>query len=517
MAAGSRTLKLTILGDVDNLRKSLGDANSATEDSSNRMGDFGKKVGLAFAAAGAAAALYAGKLLIDGVKSAIEDEAAQAKLATTLQNVTGATNLQVAATEAYILKTSLATGVTDDELRPSLARLVRSTKDVEEAQKLQALALDIAAGGTVSLEAASNALAKAHDGNFTALNKLGGGIDADIIKSKDFEAATASLAETFGGQAAEKAETFAGKMDRLKVAIDEGKETVGSFVLDAITPMVTYFTDNVVPVIQNLAAELGDNLKPLFENLAAFFTETFIPALVQIWDYISVNLLPLFADFATFFNEVLIPAFKALWGFILDYLVPVLETILTPILQGLSAVFKKVGEFVTENEGFFKLLAAAFVVLGNAAKFLAPIIGTTLGVAFKAVGLIIDGVSLGIKGILAGINLAISAINGLIAAYNVVNNLVPGSKDLGKIPKLATGGLVTANSPYIVGEMGAELFVPTGSGRIIPNNQLGGGGSTINVTVNGAIDSEGTARQIVSILNNSFFRGTGGSGAFVTS
>ena len=95
MAGGSRTLKLTILGDVDNLRKSLTDANTDVETSSSKLGDFSAKAGLAFAAAGVAAAAYAGKLLIDGVKSAIEDEAAQAKLATTLENVTGATKGQI--------------------------------------------------------------------------------------------------------------------------------------------------------------------------------------------------------------------------------------------------------------------------------------------------------------------------------------------------------------------------------------------------------------------------------------
>ena len=138
MAGQSRTLKLSILADVDQLKKSLNQANNDVEDSSSKLGDFSKKAGLAFAAAGIAAAAYAGKLLIDGVKSAIADEAAQASLAKTLKNVTGATDNQVAATEAYILKTELANGVTDDILRPSLERLTRATKDVSEAQKLQA-------------------------------------------------------------------------------------------------------------------------------------------------------------------------------------------------------------------------------------------------------------------------------------------------------------------------------------------------------------------------------------------
>jgi hypothetical protein len=91
--------------------------------------------------------------------------------------------------------------------------------------------------------------------------------------------------------------------------------------------------------------------------------------------------------------------------------------------------------------------------------------------------------------------------------------LKPGSKDLELIPKLATGGLTSENKPYIVGERGPELFVPSSNGRIIPNNKLSGGGGNIFINVNGAIDQEGTARRIVDVLNNSFYRGTNGANA----
>ena len=132
-AGGSRTLKLTILGDVDNLRNSLKDANGDVEQSNSKLGDFSSKAGLAFAAAGVAAAAYASKLLIDGVKAAVEDEAAQTRLANALKNTVGATDESIKSAEDWILKTSLATGVADDSLRPALERLTRSTKDVKEA------------------------------------------------------------------------------------------------------------------------------------------------------------------------------------------------------------------------------------------------------------------------------------------------------------------------------------------------------------------------------------------------
>ena len=69
---------------------------------------------------------------------------------------------------------------------------------------------------------------------------------------------------------------------------------------------------------------------------------------------------------------------------------------------------------------------------------------------------------------------------------------------------------------YLVGERGAEIFTPSSSGFITPNNRIGGG-TVINLNVSGAIDPEGTARSIINVLNNSFYRGTNGAGALVTS
>ena len=50
----------------------------------------------------------------------------------------------------------------------------------------------------------------------------------------------------------------------------------------------------------------------------------------------------------------------------------------------------------------------------------------------------------------------------------------------------AYGGSVTGKTPYMVGERGPELFVPSGNGTIIPNSNMrggGGGGSSFNISV----------------------------------
>jgi len=66
----------------------------------------------------------------------------------------------------------------------------------------------------------------------------------------------------------------------------------------------------------------------------------------------------------------------------------------------------------------------------------------------------------------------------------------------------AAGGPVSANSPYIVGEKGPELFMPGSSGSIVPNNRLGGGsdGVTINQTINISTGVQQTVRAEIQQL-----------------
>jgi hypothetical protein len=259
MATGNRTLKLSILADVDDLKKKLGEADKAVETNASKISEFGKKAAAAFAVAAAAAVAYGTKLAIDGVKAAIEDEQAQLRLAAALKSATGATEDQIAATEAYILKTSLATGVADDKLRPAFQRLAVSTKDVNEAQKLLNLSLDIAAGSGKDLETVANALGKAQDGNATALGRLGLGLSKAELSTLSFTEVQQKLSDLYGGAAAANAETFQGKIDRLKVGFDEAKESLGFALLPAVEDFIGFLNNTGIPTLNAFIAGLtGD-------------------------------------------------------------------------------------------------------------------------------------------------------------------------------------------------------------------------------------------------------------------
>ena len=270
MAANSnRALTLSIVADIDNLQKGLKKADTEIETFGDKVGAFGKKAAAAFAVAAAAAAAYGTKLAIDGVKAAIEDEQAQLRLANALKEATGATDAQIKATEDMILQTSLATGVADDQLRPAFQRLAVSTKDTVEAQNLLNLALDISKGRGLELETVANALGRAQDGNTTALGRLGLGLSKAELSTLSFTEVQAKLSDLYGGAAAANAETFQGKIDRLKVGFDEAKESLGVALLPQVERFIGFLNDTGIPTLNAFIAGLtGD------KGLSASLNET---------------------------------------------------------------------------------------------------------------------------------------------------------------------------------------------------------------------------------------------------
>jgi hypothetical protein len=461
--AGIPKVKITFDADFDELKRGVKGAENEVQSFGDKMGKFGKMAGAAFAVAGAAALAYGAVLLKQGVESAIADEKAQAKLALTLQNVTGATDAQIAAVENQILQTSLLTGLTDDQLRPSFERLLRATKDSDAALKLQTVAIDVAAGSGKSLEAVTNAMARAAEGNTTALGKLGVGLTAAQLKTMSMDDVTKALATTFGGQAATQADTFAGKMARLQVAFDEGKETIGSFVLDAVTPMINTIVNTVIPAVAGFIDSVGG-------------------------------------------KDGLTNAFKTY--------IDLIKNIFQPVLEGFKFAFDQIKDAVMANKDEF---TALFKFLKD---FVAPLLGGVLKIAIQGIGIAL-GVVIGVVGnLISGFQTLFGIVKSVVGAIQSLISLVannPVVKGIGNAISSAFGGFraeggsVSAGKSYVVGERGAEMFVPSSNGTIVPN---GGMGSTFNITVNGAIDAEGTARTIVDVLNRSNARGTLGANRF---
>jgi hypothetical protein len=410
MATGNRTLKLSILADVDDLKKKLGEADKAVETNASKIADFGKKAAAAFAVAAAAAVAYGTKLAVDGVKSAIEDEQAQLRLAAALKTATGATDAQIKATEEYIRSTQLATGITDNDLRASFQRLSVSTKDTTQSQKLLNLAIDISKGTGKELSTVVEALSKGYEGQDTRLVRLGIGITQADAKAMDFTETTKVLTNLYGGAAAANAETFQGRIDRLKQAFSEAQEEIGYRLLPFVERFVDLIVNKVVPKLQE-------------------FAKYFDPIKQAIKD-----------------NQ---EAFDAFGQFITNVIIPVL-------VVGLGAALKTVG-----------------VIAGG----------------------IVDIIGKVISAIQTAVDNAISGINRLINAYNAIPIL----------PNISTIGSSTS-----VGTPFGQAASAVANAQPATAAQLASGAARAGTTVNNitvqAVDSEGAARAVAKVLNQSASR-----------
>ena len=492
--AGSRTLKLALLADIADFSKNINSAGTQSKTLGDQFEDFGKRAALAFAAAAAAIGAYAAA----AIKNAAADEAAQRNLALTIENTTTATSKQIAGVEDYISKTSLAIGITDDQLRPAFGRLVRSTKDVEEAQKLLNLALDISSATGKPLETVANALGKAYDGNLTSLGKLGLGLDQSIIKSKDFDKVFQSLTGTFGGFAENEAQSTEKAFARIKIASDEVQEQIGTALLPLIQELTAFILADVVPVVQQFVNGLtgvGGLVDGLSESEQMGLT----------WGKRIRSLIGTIVEFK-------------------DELIAVAGVI------GAVFVVSKISAAVTATIALIKTLIAAYNVLKASA------IVTGVATAFALNPLLGVGAVALAAGVLAAANaLANSSQGETQFAVGGAPGAISGGGGGSTSGSGGTGGGTTSGGGGGVSAAVASAVVATkaitggftdsqNAARLIA---AGGGGFTdsqnaarlaaqapqINITVNGAIDKEGTARTIVDTLNDSYYRGTGGATA----
>jgi hypothetical protein len=225
------------------------------------------------------------------VKAFAEDDKAATSLGQTLKNLNLAYGSNIGTVNGFISRLEMQTGVLDDELRPAMDRLLRATGDVTKSQELLGLALDIAAGTGKSVTQVSQSLQKAYLGQTQALGRLGVGLTRVELSSSSFEEIQERLTTLFAGQATAAAETFAGQLDKMTIAANNAKETIGKGLYDAITALggggTTAATDN----IDKLAKGIADTLKNTGEFIARL--EKLKPVLIAVGVVAAAAFLPL--------------------------------------------------------------------------------------------------------------------------------------------------------------------------------------------------------------------------------
>lgn len=458
MARDYRTLKLEILAETKQFVDDMKKGETQVESFGDKAAKMGKVAAAAFAAAAAAAVAYAGKLAIDGVKAAIEDEAAQTRLANALKNVTGATKDQIAAVEDQITQLSLANGVADDKLRPAFQRLATATGSLTEANKGLSLALDIAAATGKDVETVSNALGKAYEGNTGSLGRLGIGMSAAEMKALGLEGTMAKLGATFEGAATKQANTLEGQMARLKVTFDETKESVGTALLPTIQKLLDFVVNTAIPKFSEFASKAIKPITTAIEN-----------------------------------NK---EAFSDLVAFIQKYVIPI-------IVDGFGKAFAVVAKVIA---GVIDIIGTVVDAVKGGVEFAIKAVNALIG-AYNKIPLLpdiqkISAPSLSAPSTPSGAQVAASAVTG-ISVPTISTPSVPTPKTSASGVAAATGS-AAAVIPY-------SPFEIQGTPNIGPGVSVGSPSNvTIVVQAPSAIDEEGFKRAVVDALNTGENRGTGG-------
>ncbi|NDA97296.1 MAG: hypothetical protein EBY08_05370, partial [Actinobacteria bacterium] len=378
-------------------------------------------------------------------KAAVEDQKAQDLLAQQLRTSAMATDDVIAQNEQFISSMSMSKAVADDELRPAMANLVRSTGSVEVAQNLMNTALDIAAATGKDLETVTMALGKAANGQTAALTKLDPSLKGVIDSSSTLDDITNALSVSFGGAADVAAQSYEGRMKSMKIAMDETKESIGAALLPAL--------QKLLEILQPVAKWAQENTT-LFLIIAG--TVGGLAAAIVVAN-VAIKAWTIATQVAT--------AAQAAFNFVMSA---------NPIALVILAIVAFVAALVVLYKRF-EVVRTVVDTVFNAIK-----VGVTTSLDF------LTNYFEGVLNIYKGIFNAIAKLwNNTIGKLSFkFPDWVPGFGGKGfsvpNIPMLAEGGIVNSPTLAMIGEKGPEAVVPLNR-----NNGVGG----ITVNVNGGLST----------------------------
>jgi len=485
-----------------------------------KFGDFSNKAAKAFGLAALAAGAFAVKVGFDAVKAATEDQKSQTLLANSLRNTVGATDAAIASTEAYITQMQAEFGVADDQLRPALARLAAVTGSVTKAQTLLGVSLDIAAARNIDVEQASALVAKAYGGNIGALKKLFPQISAATVKSKDFAGALKEISGETKGAAAAAANTFAGQMERIKLAFGEASESLGYKLLPQVKAFADLIITKAIPAIQKFVDENGNRIAAGFKTSISYGI-AFAKLMYDVFSFVARN-----AKVFVTLGAIIVAAFAG----------AKVAAATAALIKGISAIIKVMKALRTVS-----LAAAAAEALATggisaaagAAAFGVALIGVGLaakkfnddsdkslatlgkfGVDAKNFAVTADDYTKGIDGMTNATNGLTTATNDQIKAQKALDALKKfGIKNISSTDAITLEAVrknqlkqqkLGISSPTI------SLAASAGHGNIAGNTTMNGGNITVNVA--GSVVSQG---DLVAGIKNGLeviYRRRGGSG-----
>ncbi len=215
---------------------------------------FKKLAGAAGIGLSTAAVIKFGKA---AAKAFIADEKAASRLAMSVKNL--GLGFETPRIERYISELSAMSGITDDQLRPAMQRLLQTTGSVTKSQELLNQAIDISRGSGVDYETVVNDLSSAYVGNTKGLRKYSLGLSQAELKTMSFADVQSKFAATFKGSNAAYLDTYAGKFELINTAVGEASEKIGGALVESlVSAFAAGDPEEFVAKIEGLATKLAD-------------------------------------------------------------------------------------------------------------------------------------------------------------------------------------------------------------------------------------------------------------------
>ena len=561
MATGVRALTLKLLADISDFTKNLDKGAKDVDGFGDKMAAVGKKVGVALAAAAAAAGAMAIKIGIDGVKAASnlaetqskvnvifgESSAAITKFASTAATQLGQTRQQAMDAASTFATFGKSAGLAGNEL-------------VKFSTDLTTLSADLASFYNTSPEQAINAIGAALRGESEPIRAYGvllndatlkqeamsmgiyNGTGALSAQQKVLAAQAVILKQTGDAQGdfARTSDGLANQQRILTAQIENTKAMLGEALLPTVLKVVAFFNNSVIPTFEAFVYGLTGN-----EGAVEGLDETQMKAYEagKAFRSVAKSIEELAASFST-------DGKSSMEGFItvLNFVAQTANVVVTVIKELISFIVEMANQVI----GFLNLFGAgiqkinsikgtAFSSWGTAAAAASGFGGAGLGSRPMggAGGMGTAGGGAGGSGGVSGGSGsgsgagtgggggtgASAGVTGATSLNNLVERLTGISDKFTELTFLVeTGGISKKAGISQLNQLTKEFNVLEAQANALSGQSAIGAGSfrlgeaqsmqQYNITVNGAIDSESTARQIVQILNDSTARGTLGAGAF---
>lgn len=467
MAGTSRALTLKLLADIDNFTKNINKADNEVTSFGDKIKKFAKVAAAAFAVAGGVAIRFG----VDAVKSASDLSETVAKTG----EIFGDSAKEVEAFAATAAKRLGQTKQQALDAASTFAIFGRSAglagKDlVKFSTDFTSLASDLASFNNTSPEDAINAIGSALRGEAEPLRRYGVLLDDASLRQAALEL---------------------GIISTTKNALTPQQKVLAAQAL--IYKQTALAQGDFERTSEGLANQQRI-LAAQIENVKTTIGTALLPIVLQMTTLFATTVLPLIEKLGNAFASEGPDSFKSKMGAVVE----AIKAVVLPAFNGLIKGFDLIRDSIQRNsdklEPFFTLIKG---IAGFIVAYLAPAISQTLGVAFKVVGTIISTV----------IDQFANFLATLTSIFNAIKKIIDFVKGAGSVVGNLLGFNNASNASFSTPGIVNAPFTPSA-----PSS--GFSGQAVNITVNGAIDSESTARQIVNVLNQSSYRGTLGAGAF---